>query len=221
MANPRPLSHPCPVRGRMGLFSVLDACLEDVGQALIPADKSARFAKADLPIESEPVPPAVEPTWDPERPFELRVVPTVGQVSNLPHSYRLALYQRFVEPPNAQRTLYRPSQPDMVRVVEVGGSVLKATADHVLDALRRSGYKATDLSASRREPFPLAEESGVRLGLLFLSVKPITKVERVEAISHGLRAMTSEEAYYWYSKCTTGPTAERAQKALRVLLSDE
>jgi hypothetical protein len=104
---------------------------------------------------------------------------------------------------------------------EVGGSVLKAIADHVLDALRRSGYKATDLSASRREPFLLAEESSVRLGLLFLAVKPITKVERVEAISHGLRAMTSEEAYYWYSKCTTGPTAERAQKALRVLLSDE
>jgi hypothetical protein len=221
MANPRLLSHPCPVRGRMGLFSVPDACLEDVEQVSIPAEKSARFAKADLPIESEPVPPGVELTWDPERPFELRVIPNVGQVSNLPRSYHLALYQRFVEPPNAQRALYRPSPPDTMRVVEVGGSVLKAIADHVLDALRHSGYKATDLNASRREPFLLAEESGVRLGLLFLAVKPISKVERVEAISHGLRAMTSEEAYYWYSKCTTGPTAERAQKALRVLLSDE
>jgi hypothetical protein len=36
-----------------------------------------------------------------------------------------------------------------------------------------------------------------------------------------IRAMTSEEAYYWYAKCTGGPAAERAQKALRVLLADE
>jgi len=33
--------------------------------------------------------------------------------------------------------------------------------------------------------------------------------------------MTSEEAYYWYAKCTGGPGAERAQQALRVLLADE
>jgi hypothetical protein len=36
-----------------------------------------------------------------------------------------------------------------------------------------------------------------------------------------IQAMTSEEAYYWYAKCTGGPAAERAQKALRVLLADE
>ena len=206
LANPRQLPQPCPVRGRMGLFSVPDACLE---------------SRDSLPSpEPEPVPPTLEPNWDPERPFELRVIADASWKSQTT-AYNLALYQRLVEPPNAQRTMYRQSPPDMVRVVQVGGSVLKAVADHVLDALRRSGYKATELSASRREPFLLAEESGVRLGLLFLTVKPIAKMERVEAISHGLRAMTSEEAYYWYSKCTVGPTAERAQKALRVLLSDE
>jgi hypothetical protein len=107
------------------------------------------------------------------------------------------------------------------RVVEVSGSMLRAVADHVLEALRRAGYKATDLSAGRREPFLPSEEAGVRLGLLFLAIKPITKMNRVEAISQGLRAMTSEEAYYWYSKCTAGPTAERAQKALRMLLAEE
>ncbi len=206
VTNPRMLSQPCPVRGRMGLFSVPDACLES--GANLP------------PPEPEPVPPAFEPTWDPERPFELRVI--AGTIrKRQAAAYSLALYQRQVEPPNGQRPLYRQSPPDMVRVVEVGGSVLKAIADHVLDALRHSSYKATDLSASRREPFLLAEEPGVRLGLLFLAVKPISKVERIEAISHGLRAMTSEEAYYWYSKCTTGPTAGRAQKSLRVLLAED
>ncbi len=227
IANPRTLSQPRPVRGRMGLFSVPDEMTKDerpktnVEQNVGPVSSKVEFRQpASLPIESEPVPPVVEPTWDPKRPFELRVIAEASR-KNQATAYQLALYQRLVEPPNAQRTMYRQSPPDMVRVVQVGGSVLKAIADHVLDALRRSGYKATDLSVARREPFLLSEESGVRLGLLFLAVKPIAKMERVEAISHGLRSMTSEEAYYWYSKCTVGPTAERAQKALRVLLSDE
>ncbi len=54
----------------------------------------------------------------------------------------------------------------------MGGSVLRAVSDQVLDALKRSGYRATDLGASRREPFALSEEAGVRLGLLFLAIKP-------------------------------------------------
>ena len=76
-------------------------------------------------------------------------------------------------------------------------------------------------ASARREPFHLDELTGVRLGLVFLAVKRISKANRVEAISQGIRLMTAEELYYWYSKCTGGPTAERAQKALRVLLSEE
>jgi hypothetical protein len=105
--------------------------------------------------------------------------------------------------------------------VELGGSLLKAVADQVLDSLRQNEYKVTDLSLSRREPFVLSEESGVRLGLLFMAVRPITKMTRVEAISAGIRAMTSEELYYWFSKCTSVASAERAQKSLRLLLADE
>jgi len=33
--------------------------------------------------------------------------------------------------------------------------------------------------------------------------------------------MGDEEAYCWFSKCSAGADALRAQKALRVLLSDE
>ena len=203
LANPRPLPQPRPMRGRMGLFNVPDH-----------VDKENL---SQLPLHLVTLSPS-----QPDHPFELRVVADAGRTRRAT-AYNLALYQRLVEPPDVQRTVYRQSSParSVQKVVEVGGSALKAVADHVLDALRRSGYKVTDLSASRREPFLLAEEFGVRLGLLFLAVKPITKVERIEAISHGLRSMTSEEAYYWYSKCTTSPTSERAQKALRVLLSDE
>jgi hypothetical protein len=152
--------------------------------------------------------------------FELRVLP-VSAIDPGEPAYRLAVYQRLVEPPSDQKGLYEPEPPVMHRVAELGGSTLRAVADHVMESLRTNGYKATDLGAGRREPFVLAEETGVRLGLLFLAIRPITKVERIEVIAQGIRAMTSEEAYYWYSKCIGSPAAERAQRALRVLLAEE
>lgn len=123
--------------------------------------------------------------------------------------YALTLRQRVVERP-------LPDQPEttsrLETVVVISGDNLRAVADHVIEALRRADYKATDLSMSRRKPFYFPEEIGVRLGLVFLAVKPLTKIRRVEQISYGIRQMPSEEAYYWYSKCTAVDTAERAQK---------
>jgi hypothetical protein len=57
--------------------------------------------------------------------------------------------------------------------------------------------------------------------MLFLAVKPLTKLSRVEAISTQMRSMPSEEAYYWFSKCTATSNPARAQQALRVLLAEE
>ena len=97
--------------------------------------------------------------------------------------------------------------------------MLRAIADHVLQSLRGAGYKATDLSATRRQPFRLDEETGLRLGLLFLAIRPLSRMDRVEGISAALRTMPSEEAYYWFSKCATGAGAESARRALRFLLA--
>ena len=120
-----------------------------------------------------------------------------------------------------QSFLYH-QQFDSTRVeVELGGDTIKVIADQIIEALRQNGYKPTDLSPSRRDPFLLNEETGVRLGLIFLAVRRISKVNRIEAISQGIRMMTSEELYYWYSKCTAGSSPERAQKALRALLAEE
>jgi hypothetical protein len=33
--------------------------------------------------------------------------------------------------------------------------------------------------------------------------------------------MPSEEAYYWFSKCTVGASAASARRALRILLAGE
>jgi len=145
----------------------------------------------------------------PEQPFALHVQP----IERASTDFALILRQRVVERSNAE--------PHVETLVTLDGDNLRAVADQVLEALRKAEYKVTDLSSSRRKPFYLPEETGVRLGLVFLTVKPLTKARRVEAISQGIRQMPSEEAYYWYSKCTAAATAERAQRALRVLLAEE
>ncbi|HJQ96444.1 MAG TPA: hypothetical protein VJ935_12155, partial [Acidimicrobiia bacterium] len=77
----------------------------------------------------------------------------------------------------------------------------------------------TALSPTRRAPIRLTEDAGVRLVLTSLTVKPVSKLSRVEEIREGIDAMTSEEALYWYAKCT-GTFAERSLRALRVLLAE-
>jgi hypothetical protein len=146
--------------------------------------------------------------------FELRAIPENGS------RYRLAFSQNLAGKAG-EATQNRPGPPKTRVEVELGGDALRALADLVLDTLRQNSYKATDLAPTRRAPFRLDETSGVRLGLIFLAAKLLTKTSRIEQISQGVRAMTGEELFYWYSKCTTGPAIERAQKALRVLLSEE
>jgi len=154
-------------------------------------------------------------------PFELFVV-----VSSSPAApgvgYGLSLYQRQLSGPKQLRFVYSdgPSQ-GMVKVVELPGEAVRLVAEDVMASLREAGYRSTDLRAARREPFLLPEEIGVRLGLLLLAIKPVSKVVRSEAIAAGIRAMSTEEVYYWYSKSAHGPQASRAQRALRLLLAEE
>jgi hypothetical protein len=204
VANPRPLDPPQIVRGRLNLFDVNIEQAEEINSAPIHAPT----------FKTSPVKNGNE-TYSVPSEFELRVVP-VGD-----NQYRLAFTQNLVEAVPDQLFLYHFPVPKARVEVELSGDTLKAIADHVIETLRQNGYKPTDLKASRREPFLLNEETGVRLGLIFLAVRRISKSSRIEAISHGIRQMTSEELYYWYSKCTGGPTPERAQKALRIFLADE
>jgi hypothetical protein len=223
LEDPQRLPQPIPMRGRMSLFNV-------------PDDLTS---PRPSPSEGEPPPPQPSPSEgegeregmrgrrpaaiysaggelpkrDPEKPFELRVVPGDGG------NYGLALYQWPVAANAKGESNSRPAKPQ--RLASLASDPLRAVADHVLEALRKAGYKATDLSRERRKPFQLDEETGLRLGLLFLAVKPLTRMDRVEAISSALRAMPSEEAYYWFSKCTAGASAINAQRALRILLAGE
>lgn len=202
-SNPKILEKPVPYTGRMGLFNVPDNLVEE-----------------EIEKVAEETPAGAELSFDSRLPFELQVKIEPGTNPSLA-SYRLALFQRPVVPPAAQPGFNLIAPPQRHLVCELGGTALKAVSDAVLEALRLNGYAATDLGIKRREPFQLAEESGVRLALIFLAIRPISKVSRIEEISHGIRAMTGEELYYWFAKCTGGSSSDKAQRALRLLLAEE
>ena len=145
-----------------------------------------------------------------DKPFELRVVPEG------PSEYWLALYRM----PARSRSIQSNSR-EWQLVARVRGTPMRAMMDQVLATIKQAGYRASDLSRSRKAPFPLAEEPGVRLGLLMLAVKPLCKTSRMTDISEQVRAMTEEEAYYWFSKSTDNHVGRRCRKAMRILLAKE
>ncbi len=210
LANPRRFAQPIPYRGRRRLFEVQlvgqDSILPSVGRG------STRPPVTHSPQHRAPYRVTPPPEPDPERPFVLYTIPDADG------GYRVALYQWLTR--NGER---EKQAPGAMWGIELGGDPLRAVADHLLSALRASGHKATDLAraAGRDRPFYLDEPTGVRLALILLAVKPLTRHDRIEAIGRGVQAMGDEEAYYWFSKCSAGPEARRAQKALRVLLAGE
>ena len=139
--------------------------------------------------------------------FELRVHPRDGL------GYGVALY----------RVEVRRGDTDPVGelVIRVWGDPLLGALDRVLAAIRRAGYRTTDLRAKRRAPFKIAEEDAVRLGLLFAALKPLRKHRRIEEVARAVSSMEPEEAHYWFSKVTTGPEQGRVRRALRIMVSDE
>ena len=100
------------------------------------------------------------------------------------------------------------------------GASLERMRLSVLTAVTASKHPRTALTPRRRAPITLTEDAGIRLALTLLTVKPLAKPARVEAIRQGIDTMTSEEALYWYANCT-GTNSARALKALRILLADE
>jgi hypothetical protein len=106
-------------------------------------------------------------------------------------------------------------------VVRVRGTPMRAVMDQILNTIKKAGYRASDISRGRKAPFQLGEESGVRLGLLMLAVKPLRKPSRMSEISEHIQAMAEEEAYYWFSKSTDSNHGRRGQKAMRTLLARE
>jgi hypothetical protein len=214
LANPRRLEKPQPAVGHMGLFNA------EV------SDSRVDVVTTSDQVQYEPVTADNEPSQvaelDSRRPFELRLTPETDSSQPGRLGYRLGIYQRSASKPD-QPGLVTLTEPVVQQIVELSGHTLAAVIDAVLEALRQNGYSAPELHVGRRAPFRLEENTGVRLGLLFLAIRPVIKIQRVEAISRAIRMMSGEELYYWFSKCVhpDRKQADRAQRALRILLAEE
>lgn len=211
-ANPERLPEPLPVMGRRRLFEA------PIGESTErqESEPAKKPASGQRPASGTGYQAFSAPQPDPTRPFALYTL------ANEDGSYRVALYQ-WVNVGQVPQSAATPQAPGALWSVELGGDALRAVMDHLLAALRANDYKATDLARAvgSEMPFYLGEPSGLRLALILMAVKPLARHDRIEAIGQGIQAMSAEEAYYWFSKCTAGADAVRAQKALRVLLAEE
>jgi len=139
--------------------------------------------------------------------FELRVVPAKDG------TYRLSLLEH---PPvdSASRAAGAASPRSALM-----GWHLQVAEGAVRTTLERCGYRGVDLRWSRRIPFYLPEEEGMRLDLLFRAISRLNKRTRIEDVIIGLRSMGREELSYWHAKAThlNGGRPSDAIRAFRLL----
>jgi hypothetical protein len=107
-----------------------------------------------------------------------------------------------------------------VTVARADERLVERLRSDITAGLVHSGHQRTALHPRRAKPLDLTEEAGVRLALAILAARPLRKLSRVDAVRHGIEAMTTEEAFYWYAHCTGGH-ANRGLRGLRTLLADE
>ena len=104
--------------------------------------------------------------------------------------------------------------------VRLGPTQTERIKHSLMAALREPKIRPGKLSPRLKAPLVLVEEAGVRLALVMLATKPVSIRRRIAEMEEGIAAMSTEETYYWYSKCT-GSDRGRSQHALRRLVSGE
>lgn len=139
--------------------------------------------------------------------FQLRVVPTDN------NNFALELYQC------AYKKAGEKKRPSAKRVGRLKGNALIQVKQAIYDCLKANNYDPKTLSHNRQTPYVLNEESGINLALLFQTLQPLSKLERIANIAQGIRAMSYEESHYWFAKISNGKR-NQALKAIRVLLGD-
>ncbi len=139
--------------------------------------------------------------------FQLRVVPTDN------NNFALELYQC------AYKKAGQKKRPAAKRIGRLKGNALVLAKQVVYDCLKANNYDPKTLSGNRQSAYILNEETGVNLALLFQTLQPLSKTERIVNIAQGITAMSNEESHYWFAKISNGKRSQ-ALKAIRVLLGD-
>lgn len=107
------------------------------------------------------------------------------------------------------------------KVSSISGLHLLVVEPAIKRAIKANGYKAAELRRSRRTPFKISEDDGIRLDLTFRAVRDLQKRTKAEEIVQGITAMSREEVLYWHSKVSLERTRQNGLKALRILLGGE
>lgn len=139
--------------------------------------------------------------------FQLRVVSTDN------NNFVIELYQC------AYKKAGEKKRPSAKRIGRLKGNALIQVKQAIYDCLKANNYDPKTLSHNRQSPYVLSEETGINLALLFQTVQPLSKPERIANIAQGIKAMSYEESHYWFAKISNGKRSQ-ALKAIRVLLGD-
>jgi len=139
-----------------------------------------------------------------QHPFQLLVEP----LSNA--SYALTVLQR---PFPAE--LHGQMLPS-INTGSIDGLALVSAQDIILDVLRMNHHKPRALHCSKKTRLGLNEASDVRLSVLFKTIAQVSNLDHLRVIQQSVWAMSDEEAYYWFAKCS-GPHGNRGVRALRIL----
>lgn len=99
------------------------------------------------------------------------------------------------------------------RHVRVNGNRAAHVAGPLQQVLHDAGLRGRQWSS--HVPLELSSTLGAHAELLIRAVKPLQRLDRLEAVAEGVAEMSHEEASYWHAQTQR----RHGLKALRVLLS--
>src|SRR3569833_43813 len=120
----------------------------------------------------------------PARPrYELRVA--------LAHrgKYQLDLWQL---PSPATPRLSAPEH-----IASLKGRPLELIEHRILKRLARARVDVSSMAPGKEKAFPLDDDLALHLGLLFRTLAPMSKIERIKTVADAIEDMSREEAAYW------------------------
>lgn len=139
--------------------------------------------------------------------FQLKITPLQD------NSFAVELYQC------AYKKAGEKKRPSPKKIAIIKGNSLILIKQTIYQVLKANKYAPQTLNYKRKTPYILTEESGIYLAILFQTIKPLKKEEKIINIRDQIIAMSYEEARYWFAKINHGKR-NVTLRALRILLGE-
>ncbi|MCX7019988.1 MAG: hypothetical protein NTY46_13570 [Candidatus Sumerlaeota bacterium] len=102
-------------------------------------------------------------------------------------------------------------------IASLKGRPLEVIEHRLLKRLARAKVELGALSAGKHKSWPVDEYLALHLGLLFRTLAPMSKLDRIRATADAIEEMTREEAAYWLGMVLHRHYPRRVLAALRML----